>query len=52
MDDLIIKERDSVGLFKFGMTEEEVERCKEIYINKLGIYKDSFVFEYDEDGKV
>ena len=52
MEDLIIKEGYSVGLFKFGMTKEEVEQCNNIYIEKHGIYKDSFFFEYDEEGKV
>lgn len=52
MEDLMIKEGHSTGLFKFGTTMEEVERCKSIYIEKYGIYKDSFFFEYDEEGKV
>ena len=52
MEDLIIKEGYSVGLFKLGMTKEEVEHCNKIYIEKYGLYKDSFFFEYDENEKV
>lgn len=52
MEDLIIKEGHSVGLFRFGMMKDEVERCNKLYIEKHGIYKNSFVFEYDEEGKV
>lgn len=52
MDDLLIKQWDSVGLFKFGMNMKEVEQCNHIYIEKHGLYKDSFFFEYDEEGKL
>jgi len=52
MEDLIIKEGQSIGLFKLEMTMEEVEQCNKLYIEKYGLYQNSFSFEYDEEGKV
>lgn len=52
MEDLIIKEGQSIGLFKLGMTMEEVEQCNKLYIEKYGLYQNSFFFEYDEEEKL
>ncbi|MBE1556068.1 hypothetical protein [Sporosarcina limicola] len=52
MDELIINEGHSVGLFNFGMKIEEVEHYSKLNIEKYNIHEDSFFFEYDEEGKV
>ena len=52
MEEIIIHEGLSVGLFQLGMKKEEVEKYKKLYIEKYNIYKDAFLFEYDEEGQV
>ena len=52
MEELVVQEGYSVGLFKIGMHKEEVEQCIAYYIDKYEIYGESFFFEYDEEGKV
>lgn len=52
MEELTVENGYSVGLFKFGMQEEEVEHVKRIYIENYNCYNDSFLFEYDEEGRV
>lgn len=51
MEEIIIKEGYSVGLFNFGMKKEEVEQYNKLYIEKYNIYENAFFFEYDEEGK-
>ncbi len=52
MEEIIIHDGLSVGLFQFGMKIEEVEEYKKLYIEKYNSYEDSFLFEYDEEGEV
>ena len=52
MEELVVKDGISVGLFKYGMHREEVERYMGYYIEDYGIYGNAFFFEYDKDRKV
>lgn len=52
MEKLAVEEGYSVGLFKFGMKEEEAERVNKTYIKKYNCYDYTFHFEYDEEGGV
>ncbi|QTD42509.1 hypothetical protein [Sporosarcina sp. Te-1] len=52
MEELTVETGYSVGLFKFGMKEEEVEHINKIYIEKYNRYENTFSFEYDEEGRV
>ena len=52
MENLMIREDNSVGLIKFGMDLEEAENCIEIYKNKCNSTIAPLICEYDDDGKV
>ena len=52
MEEIIISEGLSVGLFKFGMKIGEVEEYKKLYIEKYNCYEDSFQFDYNDEGQV
>lgn len=52
MVEIIIKEDESVGFVKFGMSMAEAENCINIYKNNCNSMIAPVICEYDDDGKV
>ncbi|MBY0054662.1 hypothetical protein P4U99_25925 [Brevibacillus agri] len=59
MDNLIIEPGEGIGLIKFGMSKDEVEKCIQSYTEKYqkeyhiqDYFKGFFMLEYDSEGKV